>query len=312
MFKQPRWTRLAAAILAVVLSSGPSRADEPTASREQTLVVGRVSQDPVKTLPRLRAMAAYLETRLASAGITASEVIVVRSNAEMVELLRSGAVDMVSETAMSAFQFVEKADAEILLREWKRGVAEYESILIVGRNSGITMIEELRDHVIAFEDPGSTSGFLMPMALLSENGICAVQLAAPGQRPPAGCVGYLFTNGEINIAAWVARGITDAGALNNLDWADESRTPPALQAELDIFMASPRIPRSVVLVRGNTRPELRAALRDTLIGMEADELAVEVLKIYYGVSRYDPFVGQTALDLAAVQRHYEAVRARLQ
>ena len=302
---------LAAAAISLLLSPTVG-ADTTQPSRDQTLVIGRVSQDPVKTLPRLRAMAAYMETRLAGVGIAATDVIVVRTNAEMVNLLRTGAVDMVSETVMSAFQFAERADAEILLREWKRGVADYESILIVGQNSGISTIEDLRDRVIAFEDPGSTSGFLMPMALLGQNGICAEQLAAPGQRPSPGCVGYLFTNGEINIAAWVARGITDAGALNDLDWADDMRTPPALRAELSIFMASPRIPRSVMLVRGDMRPDLRAALRDTLQGMDTDDEAVSVLETYYGVSRYDPFVGQTALDLESVERLYETVRDRLE
>lgn len=282
--------------------------DAQVAARQQTLVLGRVSQDPVKTLPRIQALSAYLAEQLAPLGVTGSEAIVARSNAEMVALLRSGAVDVVSETVMSAFRYADEAGAHPLMREWKRGVSSYRSVLFTRVGGDIDSIDDLRGRVIAFEDRGSTSGFLIPMAMLREHGLEAVELPAPGIAPPPGKVGFVFVGTEINIAAWVNRGMVDAGALNDGDWEDVERTPNGLKDELTVFHRSPAIPRSVLLVRGDMDPELRDALQRTLAGMEHDAAAEAVLDTYYGVARYDPFVGEVSRDLDRIRAQYEVIQ----
>ncbi len=287
---------------------GSQTGDMQIAARQQTLVLGRVSQDPVKTLPRLQALSAYLVDRLAPVGITGAEAVVARSNAEMVALLLSGEVDVVSETVMSAFRYADEAGAHPLMREWKRGVSSYRSVLFARADSGIESIDDLRGRVIAFEDRGSTSGFLIPMAMLREHGLEAVELSAPGIAPPPGTVGFVFVDTEINITAWVNRGMVDAGALNDGDWEDVERTPNGLKDQLTIFHESPDIPRSVLLVRGDMDPDLRDALQQTLAGMEHDAAAEEVLETYYGVARYDPFIGQVSRDLGRVRAQYDVIQ----
>jgi len=278
------------------------------AARQQTLVLGRVSQDPVKTLPRLQALAGYLVDHLAHLGITDSEAFVARSNAEMTAMLRSGQVDAVSETVMSAFSYADQAGAELLMREWKRGVSSYRAVLFARSDNDIDTIDDLRGRVIAFEDRGSTSGFLIPMAMLRQHGLEAVELPAPGIAPPPGKVGYVFVGTEINIAAWVTRGMVDAGALNNGDWEDVERTPNGLKDQLEVFHQSSAIPRSVLIVRGDMEAELRDTLQRTLAGMADDAAAEEVLDIYYDVARYDRFVGQVARDLDEARAQYEVIQ----
>lgn len=160
-----------------------------TAVREHKLVLGRVADDPANTLPRLQEMSGYLEGRLAHLGISGSDAIVAVNNNKMIAILRAGEVDMVSETVMSAFLFSDASGAELLMREWKKGIASYRSLLFTQTDGGITGIGDLRGRVIAFEDVGSTSGFLIPPAMLREHGIEAVELSSPNIRPPAGAVG---------------------------------------------------------------------------------------------------------------------------
>lgn len=286
----------------------PLAGDPQVAAGRQTLVLGRVSQDPVKTLPRLQALSAYLADQLAPFGIVGSEAIVARSNSEMITLLRSGQVDAVSETVMSAFRYADEAGAELLMREWKRGVSSYRSVLFTRVDGGIQTIDDLRGRVIAFEDRGSTSGFLIPMAMLRQHGLEPVELPAPGIAPPPGKVGFIFVGTEINIAAWVTRGMVDAGALNDGDWEDVERTPNGLKDQLTVFHQSPEIPRSVLLVRGDMGPQLRDALQRTLAGMEHEAAAVEVLDAYYDVARYDAFVGEISRDLNWVRAQYELIQ----
>lgn len=306
------------ALIAVALATWQSAMADPadqatadpvqTAARQQTLVLGRVSDDPVKTLPRLREMGGYLAGQLAHLGISGSDAVVARNNGEMIAMLRAGEVDIVSETVMSAFQFSDATGAELLMREWKKGVASYRSVLFTRSDSGIDTLEDLRGRVIAFEDAGSTSGFLIPLAMMRNRGIDAVALSSPYAQPPAGAVGYVFVGTEVNIAAWVARGIVDAGALNDTDWDDVDRTPGGIRESLAIFHESTEIPRSVLLVRGDLDRELRDALQRTLAGMESDPAAETVLETYYRVARYDRFVGDVLRDLNDVRDQYRLIQ----
>lgn len=315
MFKMAPRLAFLAAILAAwqpanADPAGHATSADPvqTAARQQTLVLGRVSDDPVKTIPRLREMGAYLAGQLAHLGISGNDVVVARNNNEMIAMLRAGEVDVVSETVMSAFQFSDATGAELLMREWKKGVASYRSVLFSTSDSDIEDIDDLAGRVMAFEDPGSTSGFLIPLAMLRERGIEAVELSSPNSRPPAGTVGYVFVGTEVNIAAWVARGIVDAGALNDTDWQDVDRTPGGLRESLRIFHESSEIPRSVLLVRGDLNRDLRDALQRTLADMESDPAAEMVLENYYRVARYDRFVGDVLRDLNDVRAQYQLIQ----
>lgn len=309
------WTfrRFFTALAAGCMLSAGAAADEgavsgQVAARQQTLVIGRVSQDPVNTLPRLQELSSYLADRLAHLGVTDSSAIVARNNEEMLMLLRTGQVDAISETVMSAFRYADTTGAELLMREWKRGVASYRSVLFARADRGIESIEDLRGRVVAFEDRGSTSGFLIPMAMLRQHGLEAVELSAPGMAPPPGKVGYLFVGSEINIAAWVHRGMVDAGALNDGDWEDVERTPDGLKDQLVVFEESQDIPRSVFIVRGDLEPELRNALEQTLAGMSTDPMAEPVLETYYGVAQYDPFRDGVLRDLETVRSQYNVIQ----
>ena len=114
----------------------------------RTLVIGRVSQHPEKHAQALTDMARYLASKLGHHGITDGAAIIAPDNAQMIKLLRDGTVDVVSETALSALLFEEEAGAKILLREWKKGVAEYHTVFFTRADSGIRTLADLRGRKI--------------------------------------------------------------------------------------------------------------------------------------------------------------------
>ena len=59
---------------------------------------------------------------------------------------------------------------KLLLRRWKGGMAEYHALIFTKRNSETKRLEDLRGKIIAFEDPGSTSGHFLPKFFLSRKG----------------------------------------------------------------------------------------------------------------------------------------------
>ena len=110
------------------------------------------------------------------------------------------------------------------MREWKKGVSSYRGIIIVSKESGISELSNLRGRKIAFEDPGSTSGFLLPYAALVNGGLTLRRVTSPRSTVATGEIGYVFAEEELNIAGWVVRGIVAAGAMSEVCRQAEAMT----------------------------------------------------------------------------------------
>jgi len=280
---------LVCCLAALVMVGSPTRADMlvPPAERDSTFVVGRISGDLRRTLLRLDAMAGHMAGRLADAGYRKGHGVVVSKIEEMARLLREGEIDMISESPLAAVQLADMSGAEIVLREWKDKTPVYRGVVIVAKNSNVQQLTDLRGKRIALEDRSSTTGFLLPLAALKAAGLPLVELARPDDEVPAGAVGYIFTQSELNISSWTARGLVDAGAFSDQDFEDGDRTPKRMRNDLRIIHLSPPVIRSMVLLR----PGLPAARRDRilaeLLALGADESNAALRHEYYRLRRYD-------------------------
>ena len=148
-------------------------------STNNRLVIGRISSNVPKYLPRLQAMANYLSIKMAGQGFSGIDIRIVDTLEEMTELFRNGEVDIVSETAFGAIELERDGLAEMLLREWKGGVPSYTSVIFVRRDSGIDSLDDLVGRSIAFEERSSTSAYLVPRSLLARADTIWLSLTAP-------------------------------------------------------------------------------------------------------------------------------------
>jgi len=294
--------------LLVGFAAAPIPAD--AADRAHTLIVGAVDGNPKKALPRLEAMAGYLAAHLKDQGIEASEVVVAADNSEMIRLLQAGEVDLLSDTAFSAVHFSAEGGAEIMMREWKKGVGEYKTVFMTTPDSSIKSLNDLVGKTVALEEPGSTSGFLMPIAMLHQLNIKTVEVAA-GAKPPADAVGYFFAGDEVNIATLVAKGEVDAGATNSLAYDEFTQESAELAQNLTVFQSSEPIIRSTIMARGALAPAVKAAIKTVLAGMEQDESAKDVLKAYSKVAKYDAIEGSAAASIAHIRELYPLVQTEM-
>lgn len=284
--------------------SAVARADMvvPLEARDSTFVIGRVSSDLRRTLPRLDSMANHLAGKLADVGYRNGHGIVVGSLDEMAALLRDGQIDMISDSPLSALQLARIGGAETVLREWKDKVPVYRGVVIVAKNSKVQSLADLRGRRIALEDRGSTTGFLLPLAALQAAGLSPVELPTPDAPVPDGKVGYVFSGSELNIASWTSRGLVDAGAYSDQDLEDSDRTPKRMRSDLRIIHLSQPVIRSVVMLRAGLPAERRARIVAELLAIGADESAQAVRQEYYRLLRYD------ALD-AEARRSLDDIRA---
>lgn len=255
--------------------------------REKTLVIGKVSSNPKKHYRYLKPMADYVVRQMNDLGIDRVKVLMARDNRQMIRYLRQGRVDWVTETVFSSIEFETKANAEILLLKWKKGVPSYHSVFFTRNNSGIDKLQDLKGKTITFQDKGSSSGFYIPVAMLLDAGLELVELNSPREKPAADAVGYVFAKEEINMSTWVHKGIVDAGVFANLDWEKEDHTPTSFRNNMYIFQQSAEFPRALEVVRKDLRPEIKQRLKSILLAAHTDPDAASALKAYQKTTRFD-------------------------
>ncbi len=59
----------------------------------------------------------------------------------------------------------------IIVPQESDGTTYYYSVMVTRKDSGITSVEQMKGHSLAFADPNSTSGYLIPSATLKTSGI---------------------------------------------------------------------------------------------------------------------------------------------
>lgn len=281
-----------AAIIAAAIGFAPQAGAAQTAGdRAYQLVIGKVSDNPKKAHPALAAMADYLVKAASASGLKTSSVVLTLTSGEMVERLKKGEVDLVSDTLFGAMMYERDGGAEIALREWKKGVAAYKSVIVTRADSGIDSLEKLAGKRMAFEDETSTSAYHAPLAIMLKRGL-KMQRIDGGASPPPGKVGYFFAGGETNLLARVHRGMADAGAVSDLDWNDTTVTPEAMRREMRVIYESPPITRGVLVVRRGMAKPVREALLGALTAMHENEQGQAILKDMSRVTKYDRFTGE--------------------
>src|SRR5574341_786283 len=161
-------------------------------ARAKTLVIGRVSGDPRRDHTGLELICDYVVSRLKDLGIRQGSVLLAKDVQQMIQYLKEGKVDWVRESVFAALIYSEKTGAEIMLRRRRRNTPTYSSVFFTRRDGGIGSLDDLRGKKIAFEDPGSTSSYFIPLAVLRHAGLKLVKLSSPREKAPADRVGYAF------------------------------------------------------------------------------------------------------------------------
>lgn len=274
-------------IVVAALASWGATAHAGQVDRGDVLVAGGVSHNFKKHLKDIAPVNAYLTTRLSGVGITRGEVNLSASMDEVIAKFREKEIDWASETAFGASAAVEAGVAEAIALRWKKGKRAYKSLLFVREDQPIRELADLRGKIVAFEDIGSTSGFVIPAATLRQQGLTLHELRTPREEPRPDAVNYVFAREEINISTWVYRGLVHAGALNDGNWLEAKHMPPQFRAKMRILYESQTIPRSIVLVRKTLGVALKRQLLEILLAMHADKHAHKPMKRYQKTSRFE-------------------------
>ena len=261
----------------------------------RTITLGDVDAvEPVKKIRRFQPLADFLSERLKDHGIERGEVVIARSIGEMGRFLEDGTVDVYFDSAFPALLAQDASGSQIILRRWKGGVAEYWSTYIALAGSGITSPEDFRGKIIAFEEPYSTSGFVLPAATLVKRGLDLTEVQGPGEQISTDEIGYFFSMDEENTIELLLRGEVAGGGISNEDYEE---LPADLKERIVAFGRTVSVPRQVVSVRPGLEPGLVARIRELLMGLDKSAEGRVLLEELKETMKFDPLPEATETSL---------------
>jgi len=186
-----------------------------------------------------------------------------------------------------------------LAMPWVEGSLTYRGIIFTRADSGIQSVADLRGRTFAFGDVTSTTGFLLPRAMLEKQGVFrTLRWRNAGNA-------NMVVNAVENRAA-------DAGAAYESVFRVAYRKTPEKAALMRVVARTEAIPNGIYVARGDLPDEAVARLKAAFQKMNTDPVGREAMlkapndKIVPPQDRlFDP-VRETAsvlgLDLSALER----------
>jgi len=257
---------------------------EPAVAR--AIVLGDISDDPAEVIDGTQPLADYLAGRLSDYGITEGLVRIASSTEEMAKLLADGEVDLYFDSTYPATLISDQSGAKVVLRRWRFGVEEYQSVIFASAASGITSVDQLLGHMVAMDAPYSTSGFVLPSVHLMENGLTLAGKKSTGDPVGDNEVGFVFSYDDENTLQWVLSGLTSAGVTDNYNF--DVAFPEEAKTQLVELARTEYTPRQVVVMRSGLDPELVQAIVRVLTTMHETEAGAAALEPFQ-TSKFDEF-----------------------
>lgn len=292
-----------------LLAASPSHAATPPAKK--VLIVGRITDKPEKQYPATKAMAEYLAQQMKDLGYEDGQVLLTPDTEQMIKQMKAGHVHLLNDTVFKAARLIDEADAEPLLKAYRKRAGYHRVAFFARKDSGIQSLADLRGRIIAFEDAASTTGYMIPAAILLGERLELAALQSPRQAVPNGKIGYVFSGEEINSALMVHKGVVQASVFGNTDLETEGSMPAEIRDDMNVFYQSPQFPRSLMVVSKHAPATVKERLKKILIAAPADPDAAKLLVGYHAITKFDAVNATDLQGLDEGRRIDKTARTRL-
>ncbi len=160
--------------------------------------------------------------------------------------------------------------------EFKAGLS-YRCVLIVPDGSSVRKWGELQGKTMAYTDPESNTGCLVPRAVLIKKGY-----------DPAKFFGkVIFTGSHDSSIRAVANGAVDAAAVDSLVFYPMTEKDPSLLEKVRVVWTSEPFGPPAIVVPTNLDADLKADLRKAILSLHETEQGSELLSSM-GIERFRP------------------------
>jgi phosphonate transport system substrate-binding protein len=265
------FTRMALAVMAGLgLLASPAAQAQDWKAQVKELRIGLLGGENTQSrLARYDGFQRLLQARL---GIPI-KLFPAADYAGVMQAMGAGQLDL-SEFSPSAFAGAWldcKCIDPVVVPLERDGTVYYVAVMITRKDSGITSIEQMKGHSLAWADPNSASGYLIPKESLRRAGIDLADGAYFSRTGFAGgheqgivavlnkqydaCVTWTSGQGDITqgYSRGTLRGMVDRGMLK--------------MSDVNIIWQSGKLPNGPWVLRSTLPPDLKAVIRDFMLDL---------------------------------------------
>lgn len=289
---------------AIIGREEPASASKPTG----IITLGRVSDDPTDKIREWGPLVDYLADNLHEFGIGIGEVKVSRDTQTMSRWMAKGEVDLFIDSFYSTMVVKDQAGlTPILFRQ--KGKADKHAVFFARAESGLKSLDDLRGETIALDDPESTTGFMLPVAFLLEQGFYPFEKTDEVAKLGSEEVGYIFAEEDERALRWVADGLIAAAAVDNESFEEFSEANPGV---LSIIVVTEAVFREQMLMASPHIDEpTRAAIKSVLLSMGNTAEGQTILE-ELDSSKFRESLGEREEGLTRAEAMYQLVSNHLQ
>jgi phosphonate transport system substrate-binding protein len=168
----------------------------------------------------------------------------------------------------------EKSDVHVALVTERYGSTTYRCQLNVRADSGIGTLEDLKDKVLCWLEPNSTSGHIIPRILLQDNGI----------DPDKDFAQTLEAGSHRDVIMAVYDGHCDVGASYADARTSIEADSPDVKDVVVVLATSADIPNDSISFTKDFPAEVREQIVNALLEASATEEGRAALEALYGIS----------------------------
>jgi phosphonate transport system substrate-binding protein len=180
-------------------------------------------------------------------------------------------IDLAYLGPKSYTEAAERADAQaVALELGKDGARGYHSLIISKKGSGINTMEQAKGHLFAFNDPNSTSGYLVPMVLFQRD-----LKVDPGKYFKE--VKWSGSHGASILG--VKNGTIEVASTNDVDLNRMVEKGQVSLDDFNILWKSEIIPGSPMCIRKDLPDSFKAAFTGALMLFNSNKAGLERLQI---------------------------------
>ncbi|MEA5467047.1 phosphate/phosphite/phosphonate ABC transporter substrate-binding protein [Leptothoe sp. PORK10 BA2] len=272
------------------------------------IILTDVDFDPESLIPETQPVADYLASNLKKSGITRGEVKIAPDVDTVAEWMTSGEVNLYFDSVFPAMLVMEKSGATAILRRWKDGVPEYNTLFIARKDSDLLALASLQGKMMAMQQPSSSSGFMFPLIELMDNDLTPVAKAEANHPVSDNEIGYIFSGEDETTVEWVLSGKVQAGAVDSETWSEVS---DADRSELMVIAETPQYPRHLVVVGPSLSEAQITAVKDVLLDMEDSQKGRAALVEFSETAEFDEFPEGVDEAILKLQDSYNRVKEHL-
>ena len=284
-------------LISLMTACSHSDLDKNGVPRELRIGISTSTEEPTETFRRLEPLRLYLERKLHMP----VKLLKVNGYAPIIEAMKAKKIHMGSISPFSYLIARKKSGAQaIFVLGTTDGLQRTSSSCIfTNRSSGLKTIDDIKANMshltLAFSDPASTSGHIIPRKFLMKNGI----------DPEKDFKKVVFTNDHAACVLSLLSGKVDLACsqMTTLYRIKKLKKDFDPEKSLNMVWVSAPIPAQPWCIRKDINPQFRQKILDAYLSIKEDSAAWNA--VVKGVQMYRDISGDTLKYIPTKESWYD-------